>query len=271
MAIELEIRDGSPHWYLSPDIWTVKEPEDLIESVPTAGMPFFIKAKVKNNGTTRAVNATVKFYWANPSTGVNRNTAILIGQSFISLDGGDEADVLCLTPWVPEFVNNGHECLVVEAFHSSDPLSGTIDFNVPTDRHVAQKNLTVLMAFKSMFHMNFEMHNGSRKEAKFHAKIDQVSIKKLQNISPNLKEKLKGKKEGKLKNVEFTMVRCMDKTKEISKCLNDSEEFTINGFGKKPLAVTGNIEGDYVFLVITQYHENVEMGGLGILVINDKN
>jgi len=159
---------------------------------------------------------------------------------------------------------------VVEAFHASDPLPGTIDFNVPIDRHVAQKNLSVVIAFKSMFHMNFEMHNGSRKEAKFNVRVEQISIKELQNISPDLKEKLKGKKEGKLKKVEFTKERCMDRTKEFSKRLNKSEEFTIDGFGKIPMAVAGNIEGDYVFMVVTQYQDNLEMGGLGIIVFNDK-
>ncbi|UOB17487.1 hypothetical protein [Abyssalbus ytuae] len=270
MAIELEIRDGSPHWYLSPDIWVVQEPEDVMETVPVAGMPFFVKAKVKNNGTSTAVNATVKFYWGNPSIGVNRNTANLIGQSFVSLNAGAEEDVLCLTPWIPEYLNKGHECLIVEAFHSSDPLTGTVDFNVPTDRHVAQKNLSVLLVSNSMFHMNFEMHNGSRKEAVFNAKVEQVKINNLQSLAPHLKEMLEGKNEGTLKNVEFTNKTCIE-SEELNNYQNESEKFSIHGYGKKPVAVTGEIEGDYVFLIITQYQDKIETGGLGIVIINDKN
>jgi len=36
------------------------------------------------------------------------------------------------------------------------------------------------------------------------------------------------------------------------------------------MVVAGNIEVDYVFMVVTQYQDNLEMGGLGIIVFNDK-
>ncbi|MNG03111.1 hypothetical protein D3C84_861740 [compost metagenome] len=107
-------------------------------------------------------------------------------------------------------MNEGHECILAEAFHGNDPLPATIDFNVPTDRHVAQKNLSVLLAMKSMFHMNFEMHNGSRKKREFTTKIQQVMVDRIIKEFPEIQKMIKGKEEGKLISAEFTNSRCPD-------------------------------------------------------------
>ena len=270
MAIELEIRDGSPDWYLSPDIWIVADPGDSTESIPLAGTPCYLKARVRNNGSTDVSNATVRFYWANPSIGVSRATATLIGESYVSLNAGDVDDVLCLTPWVPEFLNGGHECILAEAFHPEDPLPLT-DFNVPTDRHVAQRNLSVMNAMNGMFHMNFEMHNPSRKEQKFSARPQQVKIGKLLKEFPMLEKQLHGKKEGHLKSIEFTNTICPTTGKPSGKFQKTSDAFALNGFGKKQLSVSGEIEGDFAFVTISQHKEETLTGGLGILIINHKN
>jgi len=270
MAIELEIRDGSPHWYLSPNIWVVMDPSDTIESMPIAGTPCYLKARVRNNGSTTVANATVKFYWANPSIGVTRSTATLIGQSFVSLAAGGEDDVLCLIPWVPVFLNEGHECVIAEAYHSSDPLPATTDFNVPTDRHVAQRNLSVLMAMNSIFHMNFEMHNGQRKEEIFTAQIEQVGSENIIKEFPFLKEQLRGKKEGILKTVEFTNTQFLEQSRKQELSEKSSKPIAIGGFEKRKLAIVGQMEGDFVFLVVLQCKDEIRTGGLGILVINKK-
>jgi len=271
MAIELEIRDGSPHWYLSPDAWIVASPGDTAESQPIAGTPCYLMAKVRNNGTTSVTNATVRFYWGNPAIGVDRNTATLIGQSFVSLTTGQVEDVLCLTPWIPEFLNEGHECILAEAFHGNDSLPATTDFNVPTDRHVAQKNLSVLVAMKSMFHMNFEMHNGSRKKREFTARVEQVMIDKIIKQFPAIQKLIKGKKEGKLVSAEFTNTRCPDpdrKLKGANANVENKEVISLEGFQKKQMAVTGKVEGDFAFIVVSQHSEKIETGGLGVLIIN---
>jgi hypothetical protein len=270
MAIELEISDGSP-WYLSPDIWVVADPSDTNESTPIAGVPCYLMAKVHNNGSSGATNATVRFYWANPAIGVSRSTATLVGQAFVTLAANDVQDVLCLTPWVPEFLNEGHECVLAEAFHTGDPLPASTDFNVPTDRHVAQRNLSVVLAIKKMFHMNFEMHNGQRTERNFAPRITQVAAEKILKKFPRLKKMydLGDKKEGKLVHAAFTNTRCPDNnTKDAP---NKKDSFELPGFGKKQMAVTGEIEGDFAFVVVSQHEGKTETGGLGILIINQKN
>ena len=271
MAIELEIRDGSPHWYLSPDVWTVSDPNDTTESLPVAGVPCYLKASVRNVGSTNVTNATVRFYWGNPAIGINRNTANLIGQSFVSLSAGDNDDVLCLTPWVPEFLNEGHECIIAEAFHPNDPLPATIDFNVPTDRHVAQRNLSVQMALKFLFHFNFEMHNPWRKKKEFNVKVEQIKIESILKQFPTLKKQLRGKKEGKLKTIGFTNKPCPDSNGELNekKKRSESQEgISLEGFARKQMAITGKIDGDFVFLNVQQFSDETQTGGLGVLIIN---
>jgi hypothetical protein len=77
---------------------------------------------------------------------ITPSTATLIGTSAVSLVPGETKDVLCVTPWVPDFVNNGHECLIAQAFAPPDtaPPQGPNDpFDVPGDRHAAQRNVVV--------------------------------------------------------------------------------------------------------------------------------
>ncbi len=79
MAVQLEIQDGNP-WWLSADIWTVpgSDPEGLA-GTPIAGSTCFLWARVSNTGSSDVQNAVVRFYWANPSVGFDRNTANPIG------------------------------------------------------------------------------------------------------------------------------------------------------------------------------------------------
>lgn len=153
MAVELWIDDGNP-WYLSPDIWTVPsdDPNDP-PGVPYANVSAYVWARVHNRGTSPVTNATVRFYWSNPASAINDSTAVLIGLSNVSLAAGETKPVLCVTPWIPQWVNNGHECLIAEAFASTDPLparSAATPYNVPAWRQMAQKNLTIGYAMQKM-------------------------------------------------------------------------------------------------------------------------
>src|SRR5688572_17757388 len=136
MSVQLEIQDGSPYWWLSLDVWTVpgNDPEGA-PGLPIVGEPCYLWARVHNAGTDAVANATVRFYWANPSVGFDRNSANHIGNANVSLNSGETKEVLCLVAWNPIFVNGGHECILAEAFHTSlDPLPASPTFNVPTDR-----------------------------------------------------------------------------------------------------------------------------------------
>lgn len=160
MAVNLKIQDGSPYWWNSSDIWVVpgNDPSGS-PGQPVAGQPAYLWGRVHNNGSTTANSAQVKFYWSNPATSVLRSNSILIGSSFVNLDPGETQEVLCLTPWIPTIVNDGHECVVAEVIHAADPLPLPLPdvFDPQAYLQIAQRNLSVLSMGKSMMMLPIQL------------------------------------------------------------------------------------------------------------------
>jgi hypothetical protein len=271
MSIQLEIQDGSP-WYLSPDIWTVPGSDPTgAPGTPIVGEPCYMWARVHNNGSTQANNAQVRFYWANPSVGFDRNTANLIGTANVSLAPGEVREVLCLTPWVPVYVNGGHECVLAEAFHpTGDPLPASPVFNVPTDRHVAQRNLSVVYAFKlngGMFSASFSVCNSSRKDQTFRIFAKPGRLEELKPLVKQLGRDVPLQAAGELKNVGFAMDPCPDE-RAMKEAVPVIERFTVKGKVCSGLTLVGQLEGDAALIHVIQEADGKEVGGLSVLVLN---
>lgn len=167
MSVSLIIRDGDPHWWNSPDIWVVSgnDPNGS-PGQPIAGESAFLWARCRNTGDQTASGARVDFYWSNPATGVLRSNSTLVGSAFVDLNPGETKEVLCVIPWIPVIVNDGHECVVAEVIHPSDPLPSPLpdEFDPPTYHQIAQKNLSVLAMKKSMMVMAIQIAAPIRKE-----------------------------------------------------------------------------------------------------------
>lgn len=149
MAVELLIRDGSPDWWESPDIWVVPGTDPGgAPGTPVVGMPAYLWTTVRNEGDLDALQVQVDFWVADPSLQIRKSTANHIGTAFADIAAGGSQDVLCLVPWHVTLVNGGHECVVVEATSPADPLSpppADPDVLDPPDyRQIAQRNLSVL-------------------------------------------------------------------------------------------------------------------------------
>ncbi len=198
MTIQLLIRDGSPYWYLSPDIWVVPgdDPNGSPDS-PIAGQPAYLWAHVANTGDASANQVRIDFYWANPALQVLRSNSMLIGSAFADVPAGSSQDVLCLVPWLPVTVNDGHECLVAVANHSADPFPNPLPdaFDPPAYPQVAQKNLTVLAASSNMSSHAITIGGWRRADkiisvtAELGGELDAVSLKRLgiKNLKPATK------------------------------------------------------------------------------------
>jgi hypothetical protein len=159
----------------SPDIYvTPNQPADTAPLLPAtlgglaaAGAPNTLYAHVWNLGKAPAGRLRVEFYWFNPALGLSRANANLIGAAYIDLQNrfslgadwrpvegpsvayltkGSHAIVRCPTTWVPRFENGGHECLVVRAFEPFLDAVAHDQFSCVADRHVAQRNITVVQA-----------------------------------------------------------------------------------------------------------------------------
>lgn len=152
MSAHLLIHDSPfPQWWVSPDIWVVPgaDPNGPPGS-PIAGKPAYLWARVSNIGNVAANGTRVDFYWANPSAQVVVGVATKIGSAFVDLDPGETQEVLCLVPWIPVIVNNGHECVLAVAHGPGDtnpipdPLPNSFVFDPPAHDQIAQLNLSVL-------------------------------------------------------------------------------------------------------------------------------
>lgn len=175
MAAKIQINDGNP-WWVSPDILVVpgNDPNGSFGS-PIAGQPNYLWAKVHNTGNLIIEGAIVNFYWSNPTMGVLRSNSTLVGFSFVDLEIGESKDVLCLTPWIPVVVNDGHECVVVEIITPLDPLPTPLQdaFDPPSFDQIAQRNLQVVVMTSKMQFMILPIQISASPRR---AKLSKISI-----------------------------------------------------------------------------------------------
>jgi hypothetical protein len=157
----------SPDIYVTPNLEASSAPikPSTLGGIARANVPNTLYAHVWNVGKSPAYGVRVEFYWFNPSLGISRSDANLIGAMSVDLghrfnkfpdwrevkgpqgnylSRGCHAIVKCPESWVPSYVNGGHECLVVRVF---EPLLDAVhpdQFSASADRHVAQRNIAVV-------------------------------------------------------------------------------------------------------------------------------
>ncbi|CDG81697.1 hypothetical protein [Janthinobacterium agaricidamnosum] len=153
MSAHLIIHDGSPYWWDSPDIWVVpgSDPNGA-PGAPIAGTTNYLWARVANSGNSQANGVRIDFYWADPSAQIAVGNATQIGSAFADLAPGETQEVLCLVPWLPVIVNNGHECLLAVAHGANDinpipdPLPNGYVFDPTAHEQIAQHNVDIVLA-----------------------------------------------------------------------------------------------------------------------------
>ncbi|MGY5852827.1 MAG: hypothetical protein RTU92_04600 [Candidatus Thorarchaeota archaeon] len=278
MPEQLEIDDGDPVWN-SPDIWTVPgdDPNGPVGS-PVAGGSTWIWAQVHNQGKDPSENARVKFYWGDPSTIVTRDTAHLVGTSQVRLDPGESKDVLCVTRWIPVLVNDGHECLIVEVFSPTDPLTSYGDnyFHVADDRHVAQRNVTVLPAPSpapsppSPFFMFSAAHDGRYNDKQYEARLiaRRTKLGNIKEIIEKLGLKKMPAESESIADYGIIPYKCGESVKSVGK-----KELSIKLSPKERIGLALAIETSAEFemheaalFTIDQYSGEKLSGGITVLI-----
>ena len=272
MAPQLEIEDGNP-WWMSLDLWTVPGNDPLgTPGSPVAGTACYVWARVHNTGKDFVTNATVRYYWANPAVGFDRTTANLIGTAFVSLAAGQTEDVLCLTPWIPVYLNSGHECILAEAFHPSlDPLPASSAFNVPTDRHVAQRNLSVIgTASSQFFHFAFEVHNPQRIARAFTVAVEMGRLEEVREHIKYLQPDLKlPRRDGWVTKVGFVRSLCPHED-ELEQAPLVVDNVEVGPGGRTGFSVVGKLDGEAALIHVKQSADKQLIGGLSILILSGK-
>jgi len=274
MSVQLLIRDGVPRWYLSPDIWVVpgSDPSGSPDS-PIAGQAAYLWARVANTGSSNANGVRVDFYWANPALQVTRSNATFVGSANADVPAGGTQDVLCLVPWIPMIVNNGHECLVAVANHPGNPLPSPLPdaFDPPTYPQVAQKNLTVLVASRRSTMLTITVSGLQRADklvtitTELGGELDASTLASLG---------MRGLHPAKKSDVEVGL-------DYEPRCVGDKDPI---GDGKIELRVprgtsaavhatvrARNLTHDeYQLVQIVEWSENKILGGLGVVVVSDR-
>lgn len=274
MATELWIDDGNP-WYLSPDIWVVPGNDPAgAPGIPIVGVPGYVWARVHNRGTTPVANATVRYYWANPSMVITPNTATLIGTSFVSLLAGETKEVLCLTPWTPVWVNNGHECLIAQAFHASDTLPPgrpNDAFDPPNDRHTAQRNIDIVMALRSNLVVQcFAAGNTARFRTEDVTVVARrAPIQTIENLGKTLGLKRFPREMDEINEFGLQPHRCGD---EIDRVGEPKLELKLKPGQQIGLALTIRVKGDSdpdtgALFLVEQFVRDKLVGGIGVLAL----
>jgi hypothetical protein len=130
--------------YFNPNILFQATPDNPTPVIPTQNIGIYILASVTNSGSVPAMNATVQFWVCNPATAPTPSNSTLIGTSNVSLDVGETKTVLCVSIWVPKWINNGHECVICEVSATNDPSPAhpNTPWNIQ-NRHVAQHNVNI--------------------------------------------------------------------------------------------------------------------------------
>ncbi|HEX6044178.1 MAG TPA: hypothetical protein VFZ22_06795 [Pyrinomonadaceae bacterium] len=275
MPIELWIDDGNP-WYLSPDIWVVpgNDPSGA-PGIPIAGVAGYVWARVHNRGTTQVTNATVRFYWANPSMVITPNTATAIGTSFVSLLPGETKEVLCLTQWTPVWVNDGHECLIAQAFHASDPLppGGPNDpFDPPNDRHTAQRNIDLLIArIRSNFLVQcFAAGNTARfRTEEVTVVARRAPIETIRNLGKTLGLDRLPREMGEINEFGLQPQRCGEQIERVG---DEKLELKLKPGQQVGLALTIRVKEDSesntgALFLVEQFVRDKLVGGIGVLAL----
>jgi hypothetical protein len=133
---------GLPCW-ISPDIVIVK-PDGTRGGEAVAGYVNQVEVTVTNDGGVQATDAYVEAFFANPATAITPASATAIGAGLLTTPGYTRAAIQF--PWTPSAADAGHRCLIarVSLVLPPDSYRDPTVFDVVGDRHVAQRNISVL-------------------------------------------------------------------------------------------------------------------------------
>jgi hypothetical protein len=187
-----------PFWE-SPDIWTAPGDPSVAPVIPsnhggslTAGQPHTVYAHVWNLGRAPIAGVKVEFYWFDPSLSFDEAHAHLIGVTRVDLGPRSSVNchslVKCPKAWVPQMVNNGHECLVVRASAIGDNISASHPWEPWADRHIGQRNIHVAGSNSDLNLLLVSLNNTKLKESRIQLiQVGKSAAMTLRMMAPNLK------------------------------------------------------------------------------------
>jgi hypothetical protein len=238
---------------------------------PVVGQPYYATANVRSTSQQNLLNAIVYFFWANPALGIITSVnANLIGTSSVSVNAGQTVNALELVPWVPSFVNVGHECIIAAVVADGGPPPAVLDG--AHDPTVAQRNLGVVEVgaqMKGFFHYAFQVCNPVRGERSFTIaaepapRADATRFLRSLRGDPNLEANATPEHLG------FVRSACPDPS-EHATAHRVLEDVKLPGFTCTGFSLVGTLNDGTSLIHVTQAHDGRIVGGLSVLVIAEE-
>jgi hypothetical protein len=288
MSGPLIINQGSPNWWLSPDIWVALPgaPSTPVAN-PIAGTTYEVYIRVYNNYPLAVTDWNLFVCWAIPTVGpipLPPAAQLLNGAPFgspINVPAGYPGFFQIFktsTNWTPSFENGGHECLVAETYFQDVgfPSTGLNGDAPPTgDYSIAQHNLGVLnMGLGSprrppRFHYAFQAANGSDKEQGF---VIEARLGPLSDIAAFLPCEAHWRKvlerPGKVEHLGI-VASAEPHPAELENSTFRSE-VKIAPRSCHPHTLTGSLKSGNALIHVTQRVGDRVVGGLSVLVTADR-
>jgi hypothetical protein len=169
-------------FWISPDI-RIRKPDNSIGTEAVAGQLNHIEVTVTNAGGIPAIDAYVDVFLNPPAAAMTPATAILLGGQYINV--APYSTTMVSFPWTPPTGQPTHRCLIarVSLIAPPDTYSNPAVFEVVADRHVAQRNISVitLPAGDSEMRFDFQFANSRAANTRFRLRLE-APTPQVQNI-----------------------------------------------------------------------------------------
>lgn len=128
--------------WLSPDIG-IQASANAFSDQAVQGIANQVNVRVTNGGGIAAVSAYVDFFVSDPATAFNPTVSSPVSGQFVNVN--PYSVTIASFSWTPLPTQVGHRCLLARvALYPGDAYRSTITFEPREDRHVAQRNISIV-------------------------------------------------------------------------------------------------------------------------------
>jgi hypothetical protein len=281
MSGPLLIKHGSPHWWLSQDIWAAipGHPGSSVPN-PIEGTVYDVQVRVWNQSDSVVNDWTLFVCWAIPTLGGIPLIDIQLSQQLNNngitvAPGGSGVSqrFQAANSWTPSFENHGHECLIALTYWNGIPFPfSSLDGDAGPNQSwsIAQHNLAVLPIgphMKKRFQYAFQACNGADQPRRFVVAARQAQLSEIAAFLPGLPGGPKGTdKSGKVERLGIVASPKVDPAElEVASAVLSPVEIAPHSC--RPFTLVGSLPEGNALIHVTQTLDEVVVGGLSVLVM----
>jgi hypothetical protein len=283
----LSIKKGTPHWWLSPDIWVTPVGDPTTPpgvANPIAGKAYNVSVNVHDNYTDPVDSGWNLFVcWAIPTAGpipvptaasgqILNNAAITVPVPAMSL-----VTLQTAMTWTPTFANGGHECLIAMAYNEQaigfpgGPLNGDAPDTAASS--IAQHNLGVLPVGSHMsrrFQYAFQVCNGAGQERGFVVGARQAPLSEIVDFLPGVPGgRTVIDKPGKVEHLGI-VASAQPNPAELEAAPAVLPSVKVAPHSCRAFTLSGSLQKGNALIHVTQSLDEWVVGGLSVLVMTEE-